>query len=839
MHFNKNKFISYLCGFIILISVICLPNNIFANADTNLSPVVWIDTPTQQANLYSLNNKINIGGWSINGNGVQKVQVYLDNSYKGDANIGVSRPDVYKIYPKYAGSATSGYNFSLDISSIPDGNHTITVNSIGNDGVVTTKSISVKKVSSQTILPLLCIDTPVNNSKDNGNSIYVGGWSLNLSSVKNVQASIDGGNVQSAMTGISRPDVAKVYPIYNSSNSGFGMNLSISNISYGEHTLTVTTVGNDGSTKSSSVQFYKLPAVNNILPAITTIDTPIQSGNVYSLNNKIDVGGWSVNSYGIEKVQVYLDNNYKGDASIGVQRPDVGKIYSSYIGASTSGYNYALDISSISNGNHTLTVNSIGNDGSISSKTINITKISTQTKPSIVCVDTPNYSQTNNNEVTVAGWSLNLYGVQKVQVYLDNNYKGDASIGGVRQDVNNVYPGYTNGLNSGYGYSLNLTGLSVGVHTITVKSIGNDGSVTSTNAEIYKLSTNTNSMNSIMCLDTPTDGKFYKNQPGGVYIAGWSLDAFGVKKIQVYFDGKYQVDASIGGLRPDVNTVYPGYTGGGQSGFSTTLNLSNISDGVHTITVNSTGNDGKVSTDSIKIYKFSYNGQSTLYNISLQTAVNDQMQYGSPVVEINNSWMSASASTVQYYLDPTNFMDSYGIYQFLRLDYMQGVTTDDLNNILAGKGVLAGKGAQFLAAAQQSNINPVYLVSHALLETGNGTSALANGIVVNGRTTYNLFGIGAYDSNPKVYGSEYAYNQGWFSVDQAIYGGAKWISGDYINNASYKQNTLYKMRWNPASPANHQYATDVRWAYNQVTNIKTLIDKVQNPVLQFDVPQYK
>ena len=55
-------------------------------------------------------------------------------------------------------------------------------------------------------------------------------------------------------------------------------------------------------------------------------------------------------------------------------------------------------------------------------------------------------------------------------------------------------------------------------------------------------------------------------------------------------------------------------------------------------------------------------------------------------------------------------------------------------------------------------INEVYLISHALLETGNGTSQLAKGadvvnnkVVTNSNTKYhNVFGIAAYDNDPYV-----------------------------------------------------------------------------------------
>nr|WP_243122204.1 LysM peptidoglycan-binding domain-containing protein [Clostridium thermarum] len=218
-------------------------------------------------------------------------------------------------------------------------------------------------------------------------------------------------------------------------------------------------------------------------------------------------------------------------------------------------------------------------------------------------------------------------------------------------------------------------------------------------------------------------------------------------------------------------------------------------------------------------------------------------------VSSNNTsqWLPATNEQIEFYINPDNFInDPYGKYQFLVLNYTSGITASDLNSILAGKGVLEGKGAVFLQAAVTYDVSPIYLVSHALLETGNGSTALAKGITVSTvdgvsvtpKVVYNMFGIGAYDINPDKYGSQYAYKQNWFSVDAAINGGAKWISAQYINNIHYRQNTLYKMRWNPSSPGTHQYSTDVAWAYNQTYNIKRLVDKLSNANLVFDIPKY-
>jgi beta-N-acetylglucosaminidase len=220
----------------------------------------------------------------------------------------------------------------------------------------------------------------------------------------------------------------------------------------------------------------------------------------------------------------------------------------------------------------------------------------------------------------------------------------------------------------------------------------------------------------------------------------------------------------------------------------------------------------------------------------------------SPVNCVANYYLNASSKDIYEYVNPKNFeYHEYASYQFLKLDYIEGITAQDLNITLQGKGILEGQGKTFLEACDKYDVNPAYIIAHTLLETGNGKSLLANGIKVSevdGKTvepklTYNMFGIGAYDGDANKFGSERAYTEEWFTPEAAIEGGIEFISTKYINNSSYKQNTLYKMRWNPEHPATHQYATDIAWAYKQSYRIKDILDKCTNAQLAFEIPKYK
>lgn len=176
------------------------------------------------------------------------------------------------------------------------------------------------------------------------------------------------------------------------------------------------------------------------------------------------------------------------------------------------------------------------------------------------------------------------------------------------------------------------------------------------------------------------------------------------------------------------------------------------------------------------------------------------------------------------------------MFMFLDLRSNTGISASELNKVLKGKGILEGKGAAFVEASQLHDVNEIYLVSHALLETGNGQSALATGQEVNGVTVYNMYGIGAYDSNPVTLGAQTAYNEGWTTPEKAIIGGAKWIANSYIHN-DQGQYTLYKMRYNYLETG-HQYATDIAWAKSQTERIRELYGQVTGYSLRFEIPIY-
>ncbi|WP_400249420.1 N-acetylglucosaminidase, partial [Klebsiella michiganensis] len=184
------------------------------------------------------------------------------------------------------------------------------------------------------------------------------------------------------------------------------------------------------------------------------------------------------------------------------------------------------------------------------------------------------------------------------------------------------------------------------------------------------------------------------------------------------------------------------------------------------------------------------------YDYTLDYALNKQMSLTGDSVPTYGNYGAVTREQVRDYMNPELHQENSEIYQFLDISAPSGISREDLGKLLSGQGVLSGKEDVFIAAAQKYNVSEIYLASHAILETDRGRHAFANGSkMYNNRHVYNMYGIGVFPGNTQN-GVVVAYNKGWFSVDEAIDGGAKWISEKFVNNSKNQQNTLYKMRWN-------------------------------------------
>ncbi|MDO6943206.1 glucosaminidase domain-containing protein [Staphylococcus aureus] len=217
---------------------------------------------------------------------------------------------------------------------------------------------------------------------------------------------------------------------------------------------------------------------------------------------------------------------------------------------------------------------------------------------------------------------------------------------------------------------------------------------------------------------------------------------------------------------------------------------------------------------------------------TFQQALDRQMARGNPKKSHTWGWANATRAQTSSAMNVKRIWESNTqCYQMLNLGKYQGVSVSALNKILKGKGTLDGQGKAFAEACKKNNINEIYLIAHAFLESGYGTSNFASGRY----GAYNYFGIGAFDNDPD-YAMKFAKNKGWTSPAKAIMGGAGFVRKDYINKG---QNTLYRIRWNPKNPATHQYATAIEWCQHQASTIAKLYKQIGLKGIFFTRDKYK
>ena len=92
-------------------------------------------------------------------------------------------------------------------------------------------------------------------------------------------------------------------------------------------------------------------------------------------------------------------------------------------------------------------------------------------------------------------------------------------------------------------------------------------------------------------VDDPTDGV---GGAAGIFgVTGWALDDDGIKTVDVYVDGATSGRAFLGGHRPDVQVLYPGYPDSATAGWSFNLDTTQYLNGLHTVTALVTSDSGE------------------------------------------------------------------------------------------------------------------------------------------------------------------------------------------------------------------------------------------------------
>ncbi len=229
------------------------------------------------------------------------------------------------------------------------------------------------------------------------------------------------------------------------------------------------------------------------------------------------------------------------------------------------------------------------------------------------------------------------------------------------------------------------------------------------------------------------------------------------------------------------------------------------------------------------------------------------------------SWVTAHRDIVAYYLEPRNFLNEQGIYQFLDQSYNEALQNKDGVNKIIENSFMSGDFPEdtyatyadlLMDAGKKSKVSPYVLAAMIIQEQGRGgTSGLISGAYNEElKGYYNHFNIGAYSTTSLTAvqrGLMYArgdyasaanktkYQLPWTSRAKSIIGGSIWFGSGYIEVG---QDTLYYKKWDMIGPNyyNHQYMTNVQAAYTESLLMKeAYADIADTTELTFSIPVFK
>lgn len=230
---------------------------------------------------------------------------------------------------------------------------------------------------------------------------------------------------------------------------------------------------------------------------------------------------------------------------------------------------------------------------------------------------------------------------------------------------------------------------------------------------------------------------------------------------------------------------------------------------------------------------------------------------GKYIIYDSGGWVCASEGIIKYYLDPRNFLNQVGVFQFLTHSFDSSTQTEKgLDSLLDGT-FMAGDltdepGTSYtellMQAGRLADVNPYVLASMILVEQGsNGRGNSISGRVSGYEGFYNYFNIGAYSSggmDAVTRGLWYAsqdgsYQRPWDSVRKSVMGGAEFYGLNYVRS---NKNTLYFKKWNvmngEASVGQGQYMTNVQGAESEAAALRNGYISVLDSAMTFLIPVY-
>jgi len=494
-------------------------------------------------------------------------------------------------------------------------------------------SLAVPLLTAQTVETHGALDFPDPTVTQTG-VILVKGWFLTPEAISKVAVYVDDQFIANSNTNLPRIDIIEAYPNWPGIQHiapGFQIGMLASRFTNGPHTLSVKVFYSDGTITELGRRTIIIDNTLNQAP-FGSVDIPDTVG-IYNASGSFPVSGWALDTDGVSKVEVLIDNGVMQNAMYGDPRPDVANTIADWPDALYSAFIANVDTTRVPDGVHALDIRATDRNGLsklIGRRTIQIFNEGALLKPfgyidepkrdavlyGTRCNTFPVASPAINPQshiTPVRGWALDLgtrtdtgrvaYAELMVDGRIWYSTSQDCAFNPIfgayancyglpRFDVERYYPGYPDAPHSGFLFTMDVgallaSGVKPGNHVLKVRV----GDLQQTFTElpnrdgipVFFECAEDRVAAAQGFIDVPHTSDFMK---GTVTFQGWAVAEGGlVTSVEIIVDGDFKGLAQLNFPRPDVAQQYPFLTNSGNSGWHFIIDTTKLANSKHRLTV--------------------------------------------------------------------------------------------------------------------------------------------------------------------------------------------------------------------------------------------------------------
>lgn len=342
--------------------------------------------------------QLQLVGWALDDNGVAFVDIVIDDNVYQRALYGSKRPDVTRRKPGFPNSAAPGFSATVDTTHFLNGVHEVSalVTSLNGEQVVIgpVKRINFRNASHM-LAPFGHIKFPQQDAEMRGRCSsdptrrlsIITGDALDAGSGENahdvgvawVELLLDGALTFNTRTscgfnsdpsvnmllncyGLESRELTFVYPhLRNSDRAKWRFALDVGSLitsglyGRGHHTITIRAgdFGDNVRNIGTINVFFSCDDEAAVEPSIGQLEEPSFTQPWFGT---ITVKGWAVDFQGITSIDIKVNGQVVGQATLGLPRPDVAELYPGYPSSKSTGWSFSFDTRTVNDGRVTFEV---------------------------------------------------------------------------------------------------------------------------------------------------------------------------------------------------------------------------------------------------------------------------------------------------------------------------------------------------------------------------------------------------------------------------------------------------------------------------------------------------